>query len=108
MKAILIIDIPDDYDEYGSGDWYVVGDDDLRVVYEEDGALKTYKYIDDDMAQLKPLPQKKKVREINKVDDFMKSDIQIINEKVTAKIMLDTELLLASGYNQCLDDILGE
>ena len=57
---------------------------------------------------LKPMPQRKIVGEIEKVDDFMKSDIQIINEKVTATMMLDTELLLASGYNLCIDEILGE
>lgn len=85
MKAILVVDIPDDYEEYGSGVWCVVGDD-LRIVYEEDGSLMEYKYIDYDIAQLKPMPKKK-----NPLDDcgmFHGKGIQ--------------------GWNACIDEILGE
>ena len=89
MKAILIIDIPDDYDEYGSGDWYVVSDnDDLKIVYEEDGSLMHYKYIEDDIAELKPMPSKKgKYGELNHYD---------------------TDIHYEIGWNDCINEILGE
>lgn len=56
---------------------------------------------------LKPMPERKKVGEIERVDDFMKSEIRVMVEKVEAQIRLDTELLLATGYNACIDEILG-
>lgn len=103
MKAILVIDINDDYlEDYEN--FYV--DYDLRAERKDVNVNESIRYVED--CPLKPMPQRKMVGEIEKVDDFMKSDIQIINEKVTAKIMLDTELLLASGYNSCIDEILGE
>ena len=88
MKAVLVVDIPDDYDEYGIGDWYIIPNeygDELSIVYEEDGALIHYRDIDD-MAQLKPMPEKK-----NPLDDcgmFHGKGIQ--------------------GWNACIDEILGE
>lgn len=57
---------------------------------------------------LKTMPEKKYVEEIKEVNDFMKTDIQIMNDKIVSEIMLDTDLLLASGYNKCIDEILGE
>ena len=89
MKAILVVDIPDDYEEYGSGDWYVISDDDLRIVYEEDGALINYKYIDDDIAQLKPMPQKESEKRREEIEDW-------------------TGLIYSQGWNACIDEILGE
>lgn len=91
MKAILVIDIDDEY----------LGKEISLIKFTDDNAI----YCN---TKLKPMPQRKIVGEIEKVNDFMKPDIQIINEKVTAKMMLDTELLLASGYNKCIDEILGE
>ena len=86
MKAILIVDIPDDYDEYGNGDWYIIGDD-LRIVYEEDGALTHYKFIDYDIAHLKPLSQ-----------------------HMTMKNVVDSDYNEAfiDGFNYCIDEITGE
>ena len=84
MKAILVVDIPDDYKEYGSGDWYVISDDDLRIVYEEDGALINFKYIDDDMAQLKPMPER----------------INLLN--------IDTNNLLDLGYMHGRNDLINQ
>ena len=55
MKAILVVDIPDDYEEYG--DWYIVGDN-LRIVYEEDNSLMTYKAFENDLIKLKHMPEK--------------------------------------------------
>lgn len=84
MKAILIADIPDDYQEYGSGDWYVVGDD-LKIVYEEDGALIEYKYFGEDMEQLKPMP--------DKIDQGYPCDTY--------------EEGYGAGWDECIDEILG-
>ena len=95
MKAILVVDIPDDYQEYG--DWYVIGAD-LRIVYEEDGALMNYKYIDDDMPQLKPMPLKL-------AENFGS------NAPTNTYIMNGTERqyldMFAVGYNRCIDEIVG-
>ena len=91
MKAILVVDIPDDYEEYGSGDWYVIGDD-LRIVYEEDGIFWNYKYIDGDIAQLKPMPEKVETP-------------KIIQEQIDGWHKLAGEYI---GYNKCIDEILGE
>lgn len=99
MKAILVIDVPD---KYSDRDIYA-----LHEIYTYEGnryeRIEEYK---EGLHKLKPMPQRKIVGEIEKVSDFMKSDIQVINEKVSAEIMLDTELLLASGYNKCIDEIL--
>lgn len=90
MKAVLVVDIPDDYDEYGSGDWYIIPNDygdELSIVYEEDGALMHYRDIGDE-AQLKPLPQK----------------IDISEEELYEKQYMCFE----GGWNACIDEILGE
>lgn len=91
MKAILVVDIPDDYDEYGSGVWCVVGDD-LRIVYEEDGALMEYKYIDYDIAELKPMPIISKKR-INDLKKWGWSEQEI--------------LMYENGFDYCIDEIVG-
>ena len=91
MKAILVVDIPDDYDEYGSGDWYVIGDD-LMIVYEEDGGLLHYKDIDDDMAQLKPMPYISQKR-INDLKKWGWSEQEI--------------LMYEEGFDYCVDKISG-
>ena len=85
MKAIVLVDIPDDYEEYGSGDWYITGDD-LNIRYEEDGALMHYKNIKDDILKLKLLPNYK----INS------------NQSGIYKSDLDR------GYDNCLEELLGE
>ena len=83
MKAIVLVDIPDDCEEYGSGDWYITGDD-LNIRYEEDGALMHYKNIKDDMLELKPMPKE--------LDPGISDDY--VN--------------YCQGFNDCLDEILGE
>lgn len=112
MKALLVVDMPKDCGDCRMID--CVNYDNTRarckaMVYAKNEHSK-YIGINDkpSWCPLKPIPQKKEVKEINDIDDFMKSEIQIINEKVTARMMLDTELLLASGYNLCVDELLGE
>ena len=110
MKAILVIDKPKNCDVCQLMHSYY--DHDYGWIKECVGSgvndCIVFGRKLEDYCPLKPMPQRKIVGEIEKVDDFMKSDIQIINEKVSAKIMLDTELLIASGYNLCIDEILGE
>lgn len=98
MKAIITIEL--DYPEQ-IYDLYETKE--IRF-YDKEGVYMLW----EGGFEIKPMPQRKIVGKIEKVDDFMKSEIQIINEKVTARMMLDTELLLASGYNKCIDEILGE
>ena len=91
MKAVLIVEVPDDYQEYGSGKWYIKGDL-LRIGYEEkDGSFIGKKLIEKEMAQLKPLPQARD--EHCRYDDW------------------DLECLINAGnrgFNKCLHEILGE
>lgn len=82
MKAIMIIDLDDSF---------MVLDEDTITL--EKGTIK-YRDINRNPfaitiegLKLKPMPQRKIVGEIT---------------------MLDTKLLLASGYNLCIDEILGE
>lgn len=82
MKVTLIVDVPD---KRGNGDWYVIGDN-LRIVYDDYGSLKNYKDIDDDIAELKPLPNFKYMSLKDEHDD----------------------LTFQMGWNACLDEILGE
>lgn len=59
---------------------------------------------------LKPIPQKKEV-EVNKIDDIMRVEYSIediYNGKYVADIMLETDKLIAIGYNGCIDEILGD
>lgn len=110
MKAILVIDMPKSCNKCKlKTHRFGFTTNKMKVGCKFKGDILTDVLSDrPNWCPLKPLPQRKIVGEIEKVDDFMKSDIQIINEKVTTQIMLDTELLLASGYNLCLDEILGE
>lgn len=106
MKAILVIDLPDK--DYAGRE--IIEPKIEYKVFNKVGfnELGYFEMGIHGYELLKPMPQRKIVGEIKKVDDFMKSDIQIINEKVTASMILDTELLLASGYNLCIDEISGE
>lgn len=99
MKAILVVDL----DQHENID--IEGTKATYIELETKNEIRKISLIGH---WLKPLPQRKIVGKIKEVDDFMKSDIQVINEKVIAEMRLDTELLIASGYNLCIDEILGE
>ena len=115
-KAILIIDTPKccvecfyhRYIELLGCNYCVADIKNIRLIESDEDDESDLYNRRKNWCPLRPMPQKKEVKEINAIDDVMKSDIQIIYEKVTAKIMLDTELLIASGYNLCIDEILGE
>lgn len=81
MKAIAIIEIPDD----GNGKWYIDG----VIRYTEDESLM--KKFDADMIPLKPLPQKKE-------ETFAYWIARGCN---------DPESYI-NGWNACLEEITGE
>lgn len=89
MKAILVVDIPDemcdDYDE-----WYLVSYDEIQLRYEEDGALMHYKDLGMNL-ELKPMPEKKEVKtDFIGVGDY------------------DFDDIYNAGFNGCIDEIEGE
>lgn len=87
MKAILVIDIPDNL-KYE--DLYLEG----RILYrtKKDIVLKFLKELS--MCSLKPMPQKKEVK-----GDFYKQ--REIATEMNDLIDFD------KGYNTCIDEILG-
>jgi len=91
MKAIAIIELPDDafeYEAWGDGKWEI--DDEGCIRYLEDGnAWCHYKDIDIDGIELKPMPEKMDVEKIR-------------------NLYGDEQATCAIGYNACLDEITGE
>lgn len=80
MKAVLIIDIPDDYyNDPNLTDWAV--DYDLRYVNIEDNANESLRYVED--VPLRLLPKKLEPN-------------------------TDDEPCLIEGWNACLEEITGE
>lgn len=58
---------------------------------------------------LKPLPRKIEV-DVKKIEDIMHAEFQmtdVIQDKIVADIKLETDKLIALGYNQCIEEILG-
>ena len=97
MKAVLVIDeMPNSCDECPC-----CCDCHCSHLGRELGiwALHTGKPVD---CPLKLLPQKKEV-EVNKIDDYMHTEFSV--DKLSAKILLDTEKLIALGWNACLEEI---
>lgn len=87
-KAILIVDIPDDYDEYGSGDWYIAGEY-LSIGYKDKyGWFDGWKLVGNGMMAIKPMPQK----------------IDISEDELYEKQYMCFE----GGWNDCIDEILGD
>lgn len=97
MKAIAIIEIPDD----GKGKWYIDG----MIRYTEDESLM--KKFDAEMIPLKPMPQKKVVT-VKRIEDIHSYSITEVADKISAKIILKTNEVFALGWNECLAEITGE
>ena len=84
MKAILVIDIPDNYQEFGSGDWYIAGEY-LSVGYKDKyGWFSGWKWVKNNIIALKPMPERKPILYGN-----------------------EDELKENRGFNKCIDEILG-
>ena len=90
MKAVLVIDLPDDM--------WIEDTQTLNVTLYNGLFVREVKMN----RHLKPLPKKKEV-EANKIEDLIHSEFSIDN--LTAKILLDTEKLIALGWNACLKEI---
>ena len=105
MKAILVIDMPDNCAEC---QFCGFGGRDL----EKYVCCLTREHSDDTHmvgCPLKPLPQKKKV-EVNEIEDIMQVEYSIediYTNKYIANIRLATDKLMSLGWNACIDEILG-
>ena len=109
MKAILVINMPKD-----CGECMLLADGYLEKQNRWfDKCWVKQKLLDNDMKKpkwcpLKPMPQKKEV-EVNKIEDIMNTEFQmvdVIQDKIKAKIKLDTDKLITLGWNACIDMIL--
>jgi hypothetical protein len=70
MKAILLIDIPDDICDYHQN-WSVTSNDEIELRYEEDGSLKHFMNLGMNL-ELKPMPEKQELR-YGGFDDYLKT-----------------------------------
>ena len=94
MKTILVVDI--------GNDEYLLNKK-IDAICFEDGD-KIY----DNFNFLKPMPKKIKV-DVKLIEDIMHTEFQMtdfIRNKFIAKINLETDKLIAIGYNRCIDEIL--
>lgn len=97
MKLYAIVEINDDmYDDKKK--WYITGGD-LNVGYVEDDIYMRYKWIEDDMLELKPLPQK---RDKSKVKIVVGSEEEATNMQILINQCSDI------GFNACLGELLGD
>ena len=106
MKEILVIDRP----EYC---------DDCPLLFENYcGVTQTHMQLEygelyypkPSWCPLRPLPQKIEV-DVEKIEDIMTTEFQmvdVIQDKIKAKIKLDTDKLIALGWNGCINEILGD
>ena len=103
MRAAVIIDMPTKcgncpfveewFNEYGEKTYYCS----LHKVHvDKDGNI---------CKKLRPLPEKKSVK-VEKIEDLMHTEFLL--DSLVAKINLDTDRLIALGWNSCVDEILGE
>ena len=98
MKAILVIDMPKACDECPL----------LLFETETDRCKAFHKQVlveGEDKpiwCPLKPMPEKLYV-EANQIEDVMHTEMNIGN--LTAKIILDTDKLIALGWNACLEEL---
>ena len=92
MKAILVIDLPEEY--MGSNiDVKLYGK--TQTVHE--------RYVN----KLRPMPEKKVVT-VKRIEDIQSYSIAEVADKISAKIILKTNEIFALGWNACLDSIIGE
>lgn len=119
MKAILVIDMPKSCDEcmlcdtheitengYDYANCYALHQD-IKAKFDSDGRFMIKK---PNHCPLKPMPQKKEV-EVNEIKDIMSVEYSIedfYKDKYVADIRLATDKLIAIGYNDCIDEILGK
>ena len=95
MKAILVVDIPN---EFANREPYFV---EGTLFYYIDNPYTNYRYaFNIDKTKLKPLPQKVDEISIEKTMKTVYRGEMIVLEKVIEKAR-------QQGYNKCIDEILG-
>ena len=107
MKEILVIDKPEYCDDCPILFENYCGKTLMKLELDYD---ETCNYLRPSWCPLRPLPQKIEV-DVKKIEDIMNTEFQmvdVIQDKIKAKIKLDTDKLIALGYNKCIDEILGE
>lgn len=103
MKAILVIDLPSDLDI--SLDEFKADITMLSKDFSKSMLFHKYKNI-----ELKPMPKKLEV-DVKKIEDIMHAEYQmvdVIQDKIIAEIKLNTDKLIALGWNGCINEILGD
>lgn len=98
MKAIAIVEIPDDaFDDeaWGDGKWMI--DDEGAIRYLEDGnCWMHYKDIECDGIELRPMPPSSE------------ENGRYVREKCFTESLSENYLDYECGWDACLDEILGE
>ena len=92
MKYFAIVDLPDDAPEWGDGKWIIDDEGSIRYL-EDDNCWMHYKDFGPEGIELKPLPDY--VEPIHEDDCWEKPTNSWLNGERT-------------GWNECLDEILGE
>ena len=105
MKALIVIDIEDKAFEY-----YSKQNPKALTVDLMDHVGESRGFYRPKILSLKPMPQKKKIKEIKHLEDFVDIETQYdyITNKIVGKINYDVEAIFNEGHNSCIDKILGE
>ena len=96
MKAIVVIDMPDEVDP---SDYELS----YALLGHKKGKFPTYATVLEVRGAIKPLPEKKEASVYN-IEDIMKTEVNL-GEQVSAMVRLNTDKLIALGYNWCLEEI---
>ena len=105
MKAILVTDMPSMCWECPYFYNYT-----CLLTRTELGVASSQIGVPINLCPLKPLPQKIEV-DVKKIEDIMHTEFQMANvfqDKIIADIKLETDKLIALGWNKCIDKISGE
>lgn len=102
MKVVMTVDIPiEDYTAISELDFHA----NINIF---PGVTTTMHHYSFENVVVRPLPEKVKVK---KIEDIMHAELQIMDEienRLIAKIKLETDKLFALGYNAYHDEITGE
>ena len=81
-------------------------------VKSKNGKIKGYQYHSTERAVLKPIPEKKNygMGDIKVLDCVTISEeaINMATHQIEQRVNYDVNRLMAKGYNDCIDEILGE
>lgn len=113
MKAMLVMDMPSACWECMLCGRGIKERFCIARIYEQGNAndcdIKDLNKVES-WCPLKPLPRKIEV-DVKKIEDIMHVEYQtidVIQDKIRADIKLETNKLIALGWNACIDKISGE